>query len=345
MLAEQLHAFMRRPIVVAPMAGGPSNPALVTAAADAGALGFLAAIYKTAEEMSAEIDAVRKSTSEAFGVNVSVPGEATAQPGKVREYIASLAHDAHELATDLGDPVWDDDNWAAKVNVLLADPPPIVSFTYGCPPRDIVDAFRLAGTVVAITVTDADEARLATDAGADILCVQGAEAGGHRGTFTNLEGTQAGQDLGALISAVANVTDLPQIAAGGIMSASAVVDLLRAGAIAAQCGTAFLCCPESGAHPAYKAALADDRFTSTALSRAFSGRLARGLVNQFMLDHPDAPAAYPEINNATRPLRAAAARAGDMDRMSLWAGSGFRKAVDRPVGEIVDQLWPKSERR
>ncbi len=327
------------------MGGGPSNPALVTAAADAGALGFLAAVYKTAAAMSVEIDAVRKSTSEAFGVNVSVPGQATTQPEKVRRYIASLTHDAVELATDLGDPVWDDDDWAAKVNVLLADPPPIVSFTFGCPPRDIVDAFRLAGTVVAITVTDPGEARVAADAGADCLCVQGTEAGGHRGTFTNSERTQAGYDVRALITAITNVTDLPQIAAGGIMSASAVADVLGAGAIAAQCGTAFLRCPESGAHPAYKAALADSQFTSTALTRSFSGRPARGLVNQFMLDHPDAPAAYPEINNATRPLRAAAARAGDVDRMSLWAGSGFREAADRPVGEIIDQLWPKPEWR
>lgn len=240
--------------------------------------------------------------------------------------------------------MWDDDDWAAKVNVLLADPPPIVSFTFGCPPRDIVDAFRLAGTVVAMTVTDPSEARLAADAGADWLCVQGTEAGGHRGTFTNRGGTQAGFDLGALITAIANVTDLPQIAAGGIKSASAVVDVLGAGAIAAQCGTAFLRCPESRAHPAYNATLADSRFMSTALTRAFSGRPARGFVNQFMLDHPDAPAAHPKINNATRPLRAAAARAGDVDRMSLWAGSGFREAGDRPVGEIIDQLWPKASR-
>ena len=327
------------------MGGGPSNPALVAAAADAGALGFLAAGYKTAEAMAAEIDAVRKSTGEAFGVNVFVPGRPTAQPGEVGRYIASLSRDAVELGVDLGDPGWDDDDWAAKISVLLADPPPIISFTFGCPPREIVGAFRVAGSMVAVTVTDPGEARLAADAGADCLCVQGAEAGAHRGTFTNDGGTQADLDLGALVSAVASVTDLPQIAAGGIMSASAVAEVLGAGAVAAQCGTAFLRCPEGGAHPAHKAALADGRFTSTALTRAFSGRPARGLVNQFMLDHPDAPTAYPEVNNATRPLRAAAARGGDVDRMSLWAGSGFKEAAARPVGEIVDLLWPKPERR
>ena len=110
--------------------------------------------------------------------------------------------------------------------------------------------------------------------------------------------------------------------------------------IAASSAGAFLRCPESGAHPLHKAALADPRFTRTAITRAFSGRPARGLVNRFMLDHPDAPCAYPEINSATRPLRAAAVAAGDVDRTSLWAGEGFRAATARPAAEVVELLWP-----
>jgi nitronate monooxygenase len=137
---------------------------------------------------------------------------------------------------------------------------------------------------------------------------------------------------------VARVTDLPQIAAGGIMGPRQARAVIAAGAVAAQCGTAFLRCPESGAHPRYKAALTDPRYTATALTRAFSGRPARGLVNQFIRDHPDAPAACPEINNATRPLRAAAAAEGDTERMSLWAGQGHRSATDQPAGEIIEWL-------
>jgi nitronate monooxygenase len=114
--------------------------------------------------------------------------------------------------------------------------------------------------------------------------------------------------------------------------------VIAAGAVAAQCGTAFLRCPESGAHPRHKAALADPRYTATALTRAFSGRPARGLVNQFILDHPHVPAAYPEINNATRPLRAAAAARGDNEQMSLWAGQGYRSATGHPAGEIIERL-------
>jgi len=338
MTSNALSALLRRPIVVAPMGGGPTTPALVTAAADAGALGFLAAGYKSADAMKAEVAAVRTATTEAFGVNLFVPGSPTAHPAKTNAYLESLASDAETLDIALGDPAWDDDSWTAKIAVLLADPPPIVSFTFGCPPPEIVASLRAAGAIVAITVTQAQEALLATAAGAHCLCVQGIEAGAHQGRFTNEEGDEQGHELLALIREVAQLTDLPQIAAGGIMNAAAVKAVLRNGAVAAQCGTAFLRCPESGAHPAHKAALSDSRFASTAITRSFSGRPARGLVNQFMITHTDAPAAYPEINNATRPLRAAAAQVGDLDRMSLWAGIGFKEASSRPAAEIIELL-------
>src|ERR1700734_4231114 len=166
---------------------------------------------------------------------------------------------------------------------------------------------------------------VAAEVGADALCVQGVEAGAHRGTFMN-DADALVRDYGllSLLGIVGSACDLPLIAAGGLMTAAQVRAVRTVGAVAAQCGTAFLRCPESGAHPAHKAALASPRYRVTAITRAFSGRPARGLLNQFMLDHADAPAAYPEINNATRGLRAAAARAGDTERMSLWAGQGFR---------------------
>jgi nitronate monooxygenase len=340
MIPERLRILLRRPVVVAPMAGGPSTPALVAAACDAGALAFLAAGYKSARAMIGEAEAVGRLTSEPFGINVFVPGVPAAEPAEVAGYVGSLAGDAEAVGGALGEPAWDDDDWDAKVSALLAGPPAIVSFTFGCPPREVVAALREAGAVVAVTVTQPEEARLAAAAGADCLCVQGIEAGAHRGTFGNDDRALAGSALLPLIGDVAGVTGLPLIAAGGIMDAEAVAAVLAAGAVAAQCGTAFVRCPESGAHPVYKAALADDRFTSTGLTRSFSGRPARGLVNGFMRGHPDAPAAYPEINNATRPLRAAAAQRGDAGRMSLWAGTGFRQATTRPAAEIVDLLSP-----
>lgn len=202
----------------------------------------------------------------------------------------------------------------------------------------VIRALRDAGSAVVVTVTTAAEAELAAAASPDALCVQGYEAGAHRGTFVNDDAPGRDHGLLLLIGEVAAVTGLPQIAAGGIMSPRQARAVLAAGAVAAQCGTAFLRSPESGAHPLYKAALADPRYTATTVTRAFSGRPARGLVNGFILDHADAPPAYPEINNATRPLRSAAAASGDTERMSLWAGQGYRLAAELPAGEIIDRL-------
>jgi nitronate monooxygenase len=334
-MTRGLTDLLRRPVVVAPMAGGPTTTGLVTAAADAGALGFLAGAYKTAEAMTAEITAVRAATAEPFGVNLFVPGPPCPDAAALAGYLGSLSDDG-----PLAEAAWDDDGFEGKVTALLADPPPVTSFTFGCPAAEVIGALQAAGSVVVVTVTSPDEAAIAAAAGADALCVQGVEAGAHRGTFVNDD--VPGQDRGllALIGEVAAVTDLPQIAAGGIMDRGQVRAVLAAGAVAAQCGTAFLRSPESGAHPLHKAALADPRYTVTALTRAFSGRPARGLLNRFMLDHADAPPAFPEINTATRPLRAAAAASGDTERMSLWAGQGYRRATELPAGEIIERLCP-----
>ena len=325
--------LLRRPVVVAPMAGGPSTPGLVIAAAGAGALGFLAAGYKTPEAMAAEISAVRAGTSEPFGVNVFVPGTPCADTDALGRYLSAL-----RTAGPTGDASWDDDGFDGKVAALLADPPPVTSFTFGCPPAEVISALQDAGSTVLVTVTSPGEAVLAAAAGADGLCVQGYEAGAHRGTFANDDAPGRDYGLLTLIGEVAAVTALPQIAAGGIMGPRQVRAVIAAGSVAAQCGTAFLRCPESGAHPRYKAALADPRYTATTVTRAFSGRQARGLVNQFIRDHHGAPAAYPEINNATRPLRAAAAADGDTERMSLWAGQGYRSATGQPAAEIIERL-------
>jgi nitronate monooxygenase len=338
MTKRRVADLLRQPLVVAPMGGGPTTSELVIAAAGAGAVGLLAAGYKTAAAMAAEITAVRAGTPEPFGVNVFVPGAPTADAQAIARYLGSLGADAAAAGAALGEPAWDDDGFDEKIAALLADPPPVVSFTFGCPAAEVIAALAAVGCVVAVTVTGPGEAAVAAAAGADALCVQSSAAGAHRGTFANDGASGPEPDILSLIGEIASAADLPQIAAGGIMGPRQVDAVLAAGAVAAQCGTAFLRCPESGAHPLHKAALADPRYPATALTRAFSGRWARGLANQFVLGHPDAPAAYPEINNATRPVRAAAAAAGDPERMSLWAGQGYRSATDRPAGEIVEWL-------
>jgi nitronate monooxygenase len=181
MIPDPLGPLLRRPVVVAPMAGGPTTPALVAAAAGAGALGFLAAGYQTADAMQAAIAAVRAAGAGTFGVNLFVPGSPAEDPAETARYIRSLGGDASRLGAVLAEPAWDDDTWTAKLGVLLADPPPVVSFTFGCPEPGVLSAFRQAGSVAVVTVTSPAEARQATAAGASCLCVQGAEAARTRG--------------------------------------------------------------------------------------------------------------------------------------------------------------------
>jgi nitronate monooxygenase len=320
------------------MAGGPSTPALVVAAAEAGAVGFLAAGYKSAAEMRTEIATVRRATPAPFGVNVFVPGEPTRYPEALADYERTLEKEAAALGTTLGSPRWDDDDYGAKLDAVLAARPALVSFTFGCPAPDVVRALQAGDSLVVVTVTTLEEAMLAKRAEVDCLCLQGIEAGAHRGSFANDDSPGQDHPLSALLADVQRNCDLPLIAAGGIASPAGVAAVLAAGATQVQLGTAFLRCTESGAHPVYKAALADPHFTATAITRAFSGRRARSLVNGFLLAHEDAPAAYPEINHLTRPLRAAASAAGDPEHMSLYAGEGFRHARERSAGEIIEEL-------
>jgi nitronate monooxygenase len=320
------------------MAGGPTTVDLVVAAAAAGAFGFLAGGYKTAEALAGDMEVVRAAGVDTFGVNIFVPGRPTADPDALGAYVASLEDVSSALGAIPGHPEWDDDEYGAKVDALHADPPALVSFTFGCPERDVVRSLQACGALVAVTVTTPEEAVLALRAGVDCLCLQGAEAGAHRGSFVNDDRADQDRPARSLLAAVRRRTLAPLIVAGGVGAPDDVRVLLAAGAAMVQVGTAFLRCNESGAHPAHKAALTDPAFAETGLTRAYSGRRARGLVNAMMRDHPAAPAAYPEINNATRPLRAAAAAAGDAEHMSLYCGTAFRRAQAVPVARAVEWL-------
>ncbi|WP_448625948.1 nitronate monooxygenase [Geodermatophilus sp. URMC 64] len=325
------------PVVAAPMAGGPSGPSLVRAVAAAGGLGFLAAGYKEPGAVAAEIAQVRDVP---FGVNVFVPSPARMPEEEFRRYAAELAPEGEPYGLDLAaaEPRWDDDAWTAKIDLLLADPVPVVSFTFGVPPADVVAALRRAGSRVLVTVTADDEARAAEEAGADGLVVQCADAGAHSGVHDPAR-TPSAVPLPELLARVRAVTPLPLLGAGGLATAAQVRDAVAAGAVAVLVGTALLRTDESGASGTHRDALADPRFTRTALTRAFTGRPARGLVNGFLERHSGtAPIGYPEIHHLTRPLRTAAAKAGDADRLHLWAGTGFRLARSGPAADVVTEL-------
>jgi nitronate monooxygenase len=329
---------LERPVVVAPMAGGASTPDLVVAAADAGALGFLAAGYKTAAQVEAQVADVRARTSGPFGVNLFVPGAPTRFRDELSAYVRELAPEAAVRGVDVGDPVWDDDDWAAKTDLLVDLCPDVASFTFGRPQPTLVTALHRRGTVVMVTVTDVAEAEQAISSGADVLCAQGIQAGAHRGSFSDDDRTDAGMTTLDLVAALRRRTGLPVVAAGGIALPGDVAAALGAGADAVQAGTAFLRSDESGASELHKQALVDSGYTGTALTRAFTGRRARGLVNRFMEHHPDAPRAYPEIHHLTRPLRSAAVHQGDPHGVNLWAGTGYRHARTGPAAAIVEWL-------
>lgn len=338
-------SWLEHPVAQAPMAGGPSCPELAAAVCGAGGLGFLAAGLTTPEAMREEIGRLRELTDRPFGVNLFVP-----QPGggiearaAVAAYRERLAGEAARYGTEPGQAGPDGrDAYEAKLAALLDDPVPLVSFTFGCPPREVLAELARAGTLTAVTVTSAAEARASAEAGADLLCVQGVEAGGHRSTHRDDPGEAgpgAGTGLLTLLTQVRNAVSLPLVAAGGLMRGEQIAAVLAAGAVAAQLGTAFLACPESGAHPLHKRALTDPAFTRTELTRAFTGRPARGLVNRFMAEHgPHAPAAYPQVQQVTAPLRRAAAAAGDPQALPLWAGQGHRLARPLPAAELVGVL-------
>lgn len=327
------------PIVAAPMAGGPSTVALVGAVVGAGGFPFVAGGYKTAAALGEEVRRVR-GFGGAFGVNLFVPGGAAVDGDEFRAYAEELGPEAAHLGVTL-DPVPvvdDDDAWGEKLALLLAEPVPVVSLTFALPPARDIAALRRVGSRVLATVTTAAEAKAARDAGVDGLVVQAPAAGAHSGTY---DPRRALTPISApdLVREVRAAVDLPVVAGGGVAGGEDVRSLLQAGAEAVAVGTLLLRTDESGASQTHKDALADPAFTETVITHAFTGRPARGLRNGFIDRHEaTAPFGYPAIHHLTRPLRQAAAKAGDADRLHLWAGTGFRAAREGSSAEVIQGL-------
>lgn len=311
---------LRVPIVQAPLSGGPSTPELTIAASRAGAFGFLAAGYRDPEALREDVRRVRAALADLFGVNLFVPADHPVDAAAIEAYARRVRGEAARVGAEPGEPIWSDDHWRPKLDVILAERPAVVSFTFGCPGSAVLDALHRAGIEAWVTVTEAGEAEQAAGAGADALVVQGVEAGGHRGSFVDFDGVgEVG--LIALLRLVASRVDLPLVAAGGICDGYAAAAALVAGARAVQVGTALLDTPEAGTSAAHRTALS--RPGRTRLTRAFSGRRARGIVNGFMeRNEPSAPGGYPQVHYLTAPMRAAARARGEPELINLWAGQG-----------------------
>lgn len=329
---------LSNPVIAAPMAGGATTTAMVIAAARAGSLGLLAAGYKTPEALAAEMVAVQ-SESIPFGVNVFAPNPVPISAESYHSYASAMQREADRFGLTLPpEPIEDDDAFAAKIELLLSNPVPVVSFTFGIPDTGVIAALQKAGTTVVQTVTSLPEAELAAAAGVDMLAVQASVAGGHSGTLTP-DRLPEPVPLVDLITQLTTRVPLPTIAAGGLVTPQEVAAVLRAGATAAAVGTALLRADESGASATHRAALTDPARTETVLTRAFTGRPARGLRNRFIDDFEvSAPLGYPAIHYLTSPLRKAAAAAGEPDLVHLWAGTGYRHTRTESTAAILTDL-------
>ncbi len=329
------------PVIAAPLAGGPTTTALVQAAARAGSFGFLAGGYKTPQALADEIAAMSAAAHGApFGVNLFAPNPRPVDRDEFQLYAPLMAEEAkrYGVMLDADEPREDDDSWHDKLDVLRAQPVPLISFTFGIPSPADLAALRATGALLVQSVTTVDEARAAAEAGVDALAVQSSAAGGHSATLDPRRDI-VDVPLPDLVAAVRNSVSLPVIAAGGVATPEAAAGVLRAGADVVAVGTVLLRSTEAGTSATHRAALADPSRTETVITHSFTGRPARALRNEFMVRYePVAPYGYPALHYLTSPLRKAAAAAGDPERVHLWAGTGFRHATEEPVGDILARL-------
>jgi nitronate monooxygenase len=336
---------LRVPVVQAPMAGGPTPPAMVAAVSNAGALGFLAGAALAPEKIASEVAAIRALTDRPFGVNLFV-----LDPAAPDETVVRRALDAIDpLRADAGLPPGQPlaryaPDFRAQLDALIEVRVPVVSFTFGVLSKEDIARLKAAGSYVIGTATHVAEGIAWRDAGADAIAAQGAEAGAHRGTFIGsfedaLVGTMA------LVPQLVDATGLPVLAAGGVMDGRGIVAALALGAQGVQMGTAFLTCAESAIPADWKARVHAMSDTSTSVTRAITGRHARGIRNPLMMrltERLNDVAPYPVQNALTQELRQTAGRANNGDYLSLWAGQGAPLGRQRREGltaaELVDQL-------
>jgi nitronate monooxygenase len=337
---------LQHPVIQAPLAGGGDTPALVAVVCEAGALGFIGAAYLTPEQIAEASRVVRAQTRRPFGINLFAPLPAPEPPREAGRALERLEAFHTELALPRPElPTRAADSFGAQLAAALDSGASVFSFTFGVLPAAALAAIKGRGMFVMGTATTVEEAVSLERAGVDAVVTQGSEAGGHRGTFAGafeagLVGTMA------LVPQVVDAVRVPVIASGGIMDGRGIAAALALGASAVQMGTAFLTCHEAGIPEAYKEAILGAHEDGTRMTRAFSGRPARGIVNRFMTEvdrTPEAILPFPLQNTLTRPLRSAAARQGRAEFLSLWAGQAVRLARRQSAADLVARLVKETE--
>lgn len=343
-----LAGLLTHPIIQGPMAGGPSTPELVAAVSAAGGLGSLAGSLLSSDTIRQQTQAIRSLTQRPFILNFFVQATPTPSDAEVDQAVALLQPVWSRLGWDtLPRPTSWCQDFEAQFATLIALRPAAASFTFGILTREQVAQLHAAGIVVIGTVTTVEEGRAWQEIGADAVIASGVEAGGHRGTFI---GRQEDATLSAkqLWPAVVQALTIPVIAAGGIMDGADIRAALALGAVAVQMGTAFLVTDESGIHPAYRARLLDPAAPATRLTRSFSGRYARGVKNAFMRTMAPVETQvppYPVQNALTGAIRAAAASNHDPEWMSLWAGTGVKRARPMSAAALMWTLTNEMQHR
>jgi nitronate monooxygenase len=340
------NAFLERvgiqhPIIQAPMGGANATPpSLVAAVSNAGGLGFLGAAYMTPEQITKECAAIRALTSRPFGLNLFAPTDVPALPNDLAIAMGVIARYHGELGLDAPKPpTLPTYTFDQQLDAALDGGMRVFSFTFNTLPAETIARVKQRGVYVVGTATTVEEATILARLGVDAIAAQGSEAGAHRGTFVGSFETSMVETM-ALVPQVVRAVELPVIAAGGIMNGQAVAATLKLGASAAALGTAFLVTDECGVAESYKALVLSSRDDGTRVTRAFSGRPARGIVNRAMneIEASGSILPYPYQNSLTRDMRTAAAKQGRPEYLSLWAGQGAPLARRMPAATLVDTL-------
>ncbi|MBH0170113.1 NAD(P)H-dependent flavin oxidoreductase [Fictibacillus sp. 18YEL24] len=334
---------IKYPIIQAGMAGGPTIPELVAEVSEAGALGTLGAGYMSPQQIKTALKNIQQLTRSPIAVNLFLPEPETHKMDE--EAIQAMQQHLNTYRSKLGIPevhdIPDVENLFKKqLATVIEAGVKIVSFTFNAPSKRLVEDLHALEMVVIATATSVKEAIHLESNGVDLIVAQGAEAGGHRGTFLNGESESMIGTM-ALVPQVVDAVSCPVVAAGGIMDGRGMAAALTLGASAVQLGTAFLTVKESGANTIHKQTILSSRDTDTKITKVFSGKSARGFKNKMMIDlesHIRDLPPYPLQHMLTSDIRREAANQGNKEMMSMWAGQASALAQVRSAGDLVRSL-------
>jgi nitronate monooxygenase len=337
---------IRVPILLAPMAGA-SAPTLSIAVANAGGFGACGALLMQPEEILKWSATVRESSNGAFQLNLWIPDPAPVrdeiQERRVRDFLGNWGP---TVPPDAGNSTPPD--FSAQCEALLSAAPPAVSSVMGIYPPAYVARLKDRGIAWFAVVSTVKEARLAEDAGADVIVAQGMEAGGHRAAFEAADAERMMVGLFSLVPAIVDAVRVPVVATGGIADGRGVAAAFALGASAVQIGTGFLRCPEAQIHSAWADAIGRTAPEDTMICRVFSGRAGRSIATEYVRaatskGAPE-PAPYPVQRGLTAAMRSIASKNGDINTMQAWAGQSAALAQRRPAGDLVNQLWQDAQK-